>query len=347
MKSKKNATMKDVAKLAGVSLGTVSKVINKIAVTPENQRRVEQAASELNYHPNAYARGLKTQKTGMIVVIVPNISNPFFASFVDRIGFSLKKRDLRLLLACAEGDPEREIDCLRLASSNKADGVIALTYSDIGNYITDDMAIVTFDRYFDNRNIPRVGSDNFGGAVTAIDMLVRFGCRHPAYVRYYSPFPGESDRRLEGYLYACKKYGFQPDYLNEEENDRESAMLREFIHSHQTPDGTLTFDGVFVHTDYHAVMLMNILQSEGYRVPEDVQIIGFDGIRQFGLPEGKLFVSSIVQPVDQLAEKCVELVTADDRSALPTLTLLPAHYEYGGTTRDPQACSRQNAENRS
>jgi LacI family transcriptional regulator len=337
MSGKRNSTMKDVARVAGVSLGTVSKVINGIPVTDEYKKRVNEAVRSLNYNVNAYARGLKTKKTGIIVVIVPNLSNPFFATLVDRIEYSLNQHGLRLLLSCAEGIPEREVECLKLASSNKADGVIALTYSDVGKYITEDMAIVTFDRYFENRNIPRVASDNFNGACIAIDKLIEFGCNHPVYMRFYSPFPGESDRRFDAYLYCCKKYAIEPDYLNHENTGNERNLMKNFLDTHKTKNGSLTFDGVFAHTDYHACMFIDLLKEEGFHVPDDVQVIGFDGIRKFGVPNGSLFVSSIVQPVDLLAEKCVELVTAENRAAIPSLTLLPPHYEYGGTTRDPNA----------
>ena len=113
-------------------------------------------------------------------------------------------------------------------------------------------------------------------------------------------------------------------------------MMRKFLQEHKRPDGSLTFDGVFAHTDYHGYMFLNLLREEGYRVPEDVQIIGFDGIRRFGGENESLFVSSICQPVRQLAAKCVELVLAEDRADVPSLTLLPVRYEYGGTTKKEQ-----------
>ena len=84
-------------------------------------------------------------------------------------------------------------------------------------------------------------------------------------------------------------------------------------------------------------MFYQLLLSEGVRVPQDVQIIGFDGIRKFGNRQDDLFISSICQPVEQLAEKCVEILTSEDSVTPPSLTLLPAYYQYGGTTRDPAA----------
>ena len=86
-------------------------------------------------------------------------------------------------------------------------------------------------------------------------------------------------------------------------------------------------------TDYHGYLFKKLLQKEGYRVPEDVQLIGFDGIRKFGGLKEDLFVSSMCQPLPQLAAKCVEIITTEDRSMIPSLTLLPVTFEDGGTTR--------------
>lgn len=255
----------------------------------------------------------------------------FFAYYIES---SLYKRGLRLLLCCANGIPEKEIDYLNMAENNKVDGVIALTYSDIGPYIPQRLPIVVFDRYFENSAIPRVASDNFSGACLAIEKLLELGCRHPVYIRFHSIFPGESDKRKEGYLHACEKHHIKPDYLDHVGCDNEPALLKEFLDLHRNPDGTLTFDGVFAHTDYHGYMFKKILQEEGYRVPDDVQIIGFDGITKFGNEGDELFVSSICQPVKHIAEKCVEILTSQTDSIAPSGTLLPVDYRCGGTTKD-------------
>ena len=110
--------------------------------------------------------------------------------------------------------------------------------------------------------------------------------------------------------------------------------MKEFLQTHKNKDGTLTFDGVFAHTDYHGYLFMKLLQQDGFRVPEDVQIIGFDGINKFGNPEDGLFVSSICQPIEQLAVKCVEILVSQDTQTVPSLTLLPVRYCYGGTTKE-------------
>jgi LacI family transcriptional regulator len=332
MDSKKNPTMKDVAKQAGVALGTVSKVINGIHVSEKNKLKVESAIKALNYEVNTYARGLKTQKSNLVALIIPNTLNPYFGAFTHYIERSLCKRGIRLLLCCSEGIEQKEMDYLSLAVNNKVDGIVALTYSDIGNCIGPGLPIVVLDRFFENHLIPRVASDNFAGGVLAIEKLLEFGCTHPVYIRFHSEKHGETDKRKDGYLHACDKYNIEPDYLDVLDCDDEMEVLKDFLNTHKKSDGTLTFDGVFAHTDYHGYLFKNILIRDGYRVPDDVQIIGFDGISKFGNYTSGLFISSICQPVDQLAEKCVEILLSPETP--PSLTLLPVYYQYGGTTRE-------------
>ena len=334
MNAKKNPTMKDVAKAAGVSLGTVSNVINGVPVRKESREKVEKAIKALHYEVNAYAQGFRKSQTGLVALIIPEILNPFYSAFTDYVAEAVYAHDLKLLLCCSHELPEKEVAYLNLAKKNKVNGIIALTYSDIGDFISDNIPMVVFDRFFENHKIPRVSSDNFTGACLAVEKLLEFGCTHPVYIRFHSIFPGESDKRRDGYLYACKKYGLEPDYLDMVDQGNSEELLKRFLEDHKRPDGTLTFDGVFAHTDFHGYTFKKILERSGYRVPEDVQIIGFDGIGKFG-HEDDLVISSICQPIRQLAEKCVESILQEDRASEPSLTLLPVTYRYGGTTREP------------
>ena len=111
----------------------------------------------------------------------------------------------------------------------------------------------------------------------------------------------------------------------------EEIQFREFFRSHMK-DGNLEIDGIFCSTDLLACRIRFLLEDLGLRVPEDVQIIGFDGVRQFGT--GALYCSTILQPVQKIAETCVDLLLAKDRSNIPALVCLPVSYVSGGTTRE-------------
>lgn len=325
--------MKDVARVAGVALGTVSKVINGQHVGEAYKSKVDRAIDELGYKMNVYARGLKVSKSNAIALIIPDILTPFFASFAHHIEFALYKQGYKLMLCCSNGETAKEAEYLNLVQMNKVDGIIALTYGDIEKYISCDIPLVTFDRQFTNNTSPRVSSDNFLGGVMAAEKFFELGCSAPAFIRVHSTFPGEADKRKDGFLFACEKHGIKPVIVDiTDESTPESAVMK-LIEEHRISDGSFQFDCIFCNTDFLAFTAKTLLSGVGCRIPEDVQIIGFDGIRHFNSSDAPLYVSSIVQPTQLIAEKCVELVLTEDQSTVPTLTLLPVKFEYGGTTK--------------
>ncbi|MDL2301491.1 LacI family DNA-binding transcriptional regulator [Lachnospiraceae bacterium OttesenSCG-928-D06] len=333
MKQDNAPTMKDVAKEAGVALGTVSKVINGIPVGEEYRKKVENAIQKLNYEVNTYARGLKVNKSNIVTLIIPDSINPFNAVFIHYIESALYEHRKFLTLCCSNGIVEKEVEYLNMAIQNQADGVIALTYSDIGKHVSRNLPLVSFDRQFDNGFTPRIASDNFTGGVMATEKLIELGCKQPIFIRFSSSIVGEADKRLDGYLHACEKHNISPILLDKRTDADSYQCISEFIQANRGEDGSLTFDGIFANTDYHAHQACKILKNMGYLIPEEVQVIGFDGIHKFGFEHNELFVSTICQPIDALAKTCVDMVLKKDRSMLPSLTLLPVTYQYGGTTK--------------
>ena len=320
-------TMKDVAQEAGVALGTVSKVINGIPVGESYRLKVEEAAKKLGYRVNQYARGLKTNKTNTVAVILPGVNHPFFASLAQHICEALARRDYRMLLYVTASSPEIEQACVNMVRQNKADGIIGLTYNPL--VVDEDLPFVGIDRSF-RPDIPCVAADNYGGGRLAAEKLLELGCKHLAFLRTGSARPGEADKRGDGFESACRARNvpYETLRLNDGEN---WALFRDFFHSH-IKEGRLEIDGIFCSTDLVAWRMKSILEEIGFRVPEDVQIIGFDGIRRFG--GESLYCSTIVQPVQKIAETAVDLLLAKDRSNIPALVCLPVSYAPGGTTRE-------------
>lgn len=329
---KSTPTMKDVAREAGVALGTVSKVINGIPVGEAYKNKVEDAIRKLNYQVNTYARGLKTSKTETITLIIPSLNLPFYASFAYEVEQQAYAHGRKLILCCSNGIPEKELDYLLLASQSKTDGIIALTYSDISSQVPEHIPLIAFDRQFENHQISRIASDNFEGGMLAVQKLLDFGCKSPVFIGFHSSFPGEADKRFDGYLEACRKHQIPPVYLYAPDSEDCHDAIYKFIREHENAEAhTLNFDGIFANTDLHACIAIHVLKELGYSVPTDVQVIGFDGTKKF-YPSDEYVVSTIRQPLPELAKKCIDMILDEESDALPTLTLLPVTYEHGGTT---------------
>lgn len=321
-------TMKDVAREAGVALGTVSKVFNDIPVGDSYRQRVLEAADKLGYQVNSYARGLKTNKTHTAALIIPNLILPFFSIFTQNVCQALNRRGYRMVLAITDFDPDVEQSCIRMARQNKLDGIIGLTYNPALK-IDANLPYVSFDRYF-SPGVPCVSSDNFGGGQLAAQKLTELGCENLLFFRIGSTVPSESDKRGDGFEAYCRAHNVRYDVLRLQ-NEEGYEPFRVFLKEHIT-GGRLDYDGIFCATDGLVLDVRRMLGELGLRVPEDVQLIGFDGLPIwgfYGLP-----CSSIVQPIPQLAETCVDILLKEDRSDLPSLICLPVTYTAGGTTRE-------------
>ncbi len=330
MKQKENApTMKDVAREAGVALGTVSKVFNDIPVGADYRKRVEEAARKLGYQVNSYARGLKTNRTFSVALILPDVTNPFFSLLAQEVCSALAQRGYRTILSITTYDPEAEQRCIRMVQQNKVDGIIGLTYTpDLD--VDPRLPYVSIDRCLSS-NVPCVSSDNFGGGQLAAETLLKLGCRRLLFLRTGSRVPGEPDKRGDGFESACRQHGVEYEALRLNDEDGVIEPIQTFLADH-IHEGSLDFDGIFCTTDALTIHTRDILTELGLRVPEDVQLIGFDGIRRFAV--GGYHCSTIVQPTRRLAETSVELLLREDRGNLPSLVCLPVTYAAGGTTRE-------------
>ncbi len=329
MKRKENApTMKDVAREAGVALGTVSKVFNDIPVGEDYRRRVKEAAQRLGYQVNSYARGLKINKTCSAALILPDITTPFFSALAQAVCQQLAARQYKTILSLTAFDQSVEQRCIQMVQQNKVDGIIGLTYNPELK-VDPSLPYVSIDRYF-SPNVPCVASDNFGGGQMAAEKLLELGCTRPLFLRIWSGVPGEPDKRGDGFASVWQQRGMDCAslHLKDEEGYR---PFREFLAGHMEGK-RLAFDGIFCVNDDLAVRVRAILAELGVRVPDDVQLIGFDGIHRFAA-EG-FHCSTIVQPVRRLAETSVDLLLREDRSNLPSLVCLPVSYAPGGTTRE-------------
>jgi LacI family transcriptional regulator len=327
-----SATMKDVAKEAGVALGTVSKVINNIQVGEEYKMKVEEAIKKLGYEVDIYARGMKKQKTDTIALIIPNLLNPFFASFAYYLEFELSKHNYKLLLCNSDGHAEKEVRYINMAKQNKVDGIVGITYSDIDKEVSNNCRFVSIDRHFSNSNIPYVSSDNYEGGRIAAEKLIEIGCKNLAFIRTGSNIYGETYKRKIGFIDFCEenKMSYKVLDLVEPCENLEKACS-EFLEGNMS-NGKLLIDGIFFSTDILALRVKKIIESYGFSIPNDVKLIGYDGVKL--VQELDYFVSSIRQPVDLMAKKCVEIIISlINKQTVSEINYLPVEFVDGGTTK--------------
>lgn len=326
-KSSKLPTMKDVATTAGVSLGTVSKVFNGIPVGDEYRQKVEAAAKALGYKVNVYARGLRANKTNTIALILPNVTHPFYSSMADLCCQKLAENGYRMLLATTSFDPKTEQECLHMVQQNKVDGIIAITYNP-NLEVSDDIPFVIIDRKFHN-NIPCVSSDNYNGGQIAAEKLIEKDCKHLLFLGISSHVPGEADKRSIGFESYCNTHNIDCEIHKVWDEDG-IENIYQFIDKSFKNDKFI-YDGIFCATDMLAVQVINRLKENGISIPEDVQIIGYDGIPKFGLNE--YYCSTIKQPLDKMAATAVDFLIHSEKTSIPALVCLPVEYQDGGTTK--------------
>lgn len=331
-------TIKDVAADANVAVGTVSKVINGRYVSEKNRIKVEESIKKLGYEINYYAKGLKMQRTYTVAVIVPEILNPFFAAWVYHIEQALYKSGYKMVLCNTLGTNEKEKYYFKMASQNKVDGIICVSYSDIESYVSENVPIISLDRHFEKR-ISCISSDNYHGGELAAEKMISTGSHNLLYIQSGSKLPGETMKREYGFRDYCGKNDIPCDvfYLGEEIGvfeDREACLsdnIYKFI-SENTLSGKFKYDGVYVSTDWLALIVLKNMRKIGIKIPEDTQVIGHDGLRWMNY--GSYMLSTIKQPVQQMAEKSVELIKKKiDGKEIDILTVLPVEFVDGGTTR--------------
>ena len=322
------ATMKDVAALANVGVGTVSRVLNSSGSVKESTRRkVEAAMKELNYIPNAYARGLKMNKTNTVALIIPTIWHPFFSEFAYYVESNLAEHKYKMLLCNSDVSSDKELEYIQMVQENKVDGIIGITYSDLDNFVSSHLPFVTIDRHFKEETVC-VTSDNFHAGQLAVEKLVEKGCKKLGYVGTHSRFPSETTKRRDGFEAQAEQMGVPYAIYDGEDPVMEFKQeIRTFFE--KNPD----VDGVFAHTDFIALDILEVLDELKRKVPEEVQIIGCDGIK---MEAGrKQFLSTIRQPVDLMAKAAVEkIIQVIDGEPVKTKITLPVHYLEGSTTKN-------------
>lgn len=310
------ATIRDVARRAGVSVATVSRVVNRTAhsIRPATRRRVLAAVKALGYHPNVIAQSLKQRASRTVALIVPDISNPFFPAIARGIEDAARQRGYAVLLCNTYEDLDRESTYLQLLRKRWVDGMIFATVGSNTRHLRalrrEGLPVVLVARDVDGIAIDAVLVDNFRGAFDATNHLIRLGHRSIAHIAGPASLRVAQERR-RGYQRGLSDAGVRPDEALIAEGDFTAGGGRaaiDMLLSRGQP-----FSGVVAANDLMAIGAMEALRAAGRRVPDEVAVVGFDDITFASLVSPAL--TTVAQPkyrMGQIAmERLLELMAGE------------------------------------
>ncbi len=269
-------TIKKIAELAGVSSATVSKVLNNTGrYSDETKDRILNLVKELDYRPNAVAKSLRTRKSKTIGVIVPDITNEFFARIVLAIEKYCDPQGYSVFICNSDEKEEKEIQYLKELEIKGVDGLIYLSANDKLFKTNTLLPIVCIDRKPMQQNVATVTSDNVHGGRLAATELINSGCKNILLIRdYRDVFP--TVERIKGFEKVLQENNLQlKDVLEVEIVGIEQSQ--EAVENY-LKEKKIEFDGIFATTDGLAYGAKLALQAHGINVPKDVKIVGYDNI---------------------------------------------------------------------
>lgn len=317
----------DVAARAGVSVTTVSRVLNNRGYLSDDVRaRVGAAIDELGYRPDAIARSLIRRRSGLIGVIVPTVADPFFGELVAAIEHGLAERGYKTLLCDCQENPEREAEYLDLLQANRVDGIVTSTHNrGVTAYEDADLPIVAVDRRVGG-GIPIVRGDNRTGGRLATEHLLARGARAPVLV---TATDHEGNDRAASYREVMASHGLAPRvraYGYSTGIDERRALVETWL-------SETAADGVFATDDLTALMALEWAHKTGRSVPGDLRIVGYDGsaVVRWGMPG----LTTVIQPIARLGRRAADLVAdriEDPERLTPAEPPLPVELRVGWTS---------------
>lgn len=304
------ANMKQIARIAGVSLGTVSNVLNgSAAVRDVTRQKVMSAVEAAGYQPSELARGLKRDKTNMIGMVIPDITNPFFPVIVRGAQDVAFRHGYQLVLCNSDNDPEIETAHLDALRGYLPSGLIVIPSSlsrlteKAKGYTRSGMAVVCVDRLPKTWTGDSVTSDNEKGAYEATERLIQYGHRQLAIIGGPRQFSNVRDR-LNGFKRAARAYKIPvaAEYIQEAALDQQSGYSSAKILLNVRPRPT----AILAANDMIAFGTLRAIHESGMRCPEEISLVGFDNLDLAETMTPPL--TSVAQPGYQMGEQAASIL---------------------------------------
>jgi len=296
--------IREVAKIAGVSPATVSRVINGTAnVSPGKRERVLQAVAQTEFVPNETARTLFKKSARTIGLIIPSIKNPYFTQLASLIDEIANSNGYRLFLCNAGDDLMKERAAIQMLVAMNADGIIIASTNDAVQQYIDlcPIPVVALDSLFPSEKTEAyIYCDYYQGGRMAMEHLLECGCRNIVCIQGPQQI-FSAKRRYEGYRDACRERGMTEQVVScDYDFIAGMAMTEELLNTY--PD----VDGIIACNDIVAISTYKVLHKKGISVPEQIQLIGFDDVYFSRLISPEL--TTICQPIEAMAQKAADLL---------------------------------------
>lgn len=311
------ATIQEVAREAGVSVATVSRVMNKNATVSEKTRqKVERAIKELQYEPNMLGRNLRCSESRMLMVLVPSISNPFYSRIVQGIEDVARKNQYNILLCTTDSDVEREKVYLDMLKHRISDGIISMDPAVDLSYLKGldkQYPIIQCCEYSEDEAIPYVTINNTLAAYKAVKHLITMGHKQIAMINSDETFLYARQRK-QGYLKALAEFNLpvREEWMIHTDLGFESGQraARSFLSLTEKPSA------IFAVSDTLAIGALKTLKEEGISVPQEMAVVGFDNIQFASMMNPSL--TTVAQPMYEMgceaARMLIKRITEPDEA---------------------------------
>ncbi len=337
---KKVVTIKDIARELNISPGTVSRALKDHPdISSATKRNVIELAQKWEYQPNSIARSLRQSKSNTIGVVVPHIAHYFFANVIAGIEQFANSKEYNIVICQSNELKNKEIAAIQTLLATRVDAICLSLASQTDSFehlhalLKRGTPLLFFDRLTEEVSVPGVVVDDFEGAYQATEYLIQTGCKTIAHLAGPQSL-NISKKRMEGYIAALSDYNFRvrPELiiysgLSYEEGEQSMEVLLTIENQ---------IDGVFAVSDPTAIGAMQTLKKLGYKIPEQVSIIGFSN------EPATLFVEPALTTIEQpsyqmgqvIAELCIEAIeNIDEEIFTPHIEILKTRLIVRGSTK--------------
>ena len=301
------ATIVDVARLAGVTPTTVSRVINNRGyISEKTKKRVHEVMDELGYQPNEIARSLTKQKSNTIGVIVPHISHPYFAKLISNLENEAAKKDYKIILCNSKEKAEKEKQYLDMCKSNRVAGIIICSGNVESNKInTGGIPVVLLEKNFEEGKLG-IQCDNYQGGKLATEHLIECGCKKILHLSGVIDEEMPADNREKAFIDVCSKN--EIEYFIKKYDIDTYNQMNYYDYIKAALNEIEGVDGIFASSDLIAAQVIQVCNEIKIRIPEDIKLVGFDDvdISQLTTPR----ITTVHQPIKEMARLSIGLIDA-------------------------------------